>query len=572
VKAHSRHVSKAALPTPVRAPEAKALRQRMVEAETHSIESLDPVAKQAFQQQAVALGLVWARGEPARQRVVARAAERWSQLLPEGAERSRATGLRFLLDGSLRQAQECLPGMKVTRDLLVDERSESAPARHSEGMAWARRLFPELKVPRQSQHVLPSRVSSANHPARWAERSAESVLQALAETPMTAEQAGARLVEMGFSPTSRPTRSFAHGHTRVQLEPLPLSSDAPAFRVVIWDRHRPGKSLVRTTVVSGTRFHDEDWSYFQTGYDKTVHRAALAFETAQGLRAQPEGLIQLRQLLDLGRPASERAEVSAERSQLLAIEAKISAKLTDLQAHGKAPKGVFIMVDGVDAASKTSNGQEVLSVFGKAGYATDWSSFKAATPEEKAEFWLKRYQRHQPPPQGAFLADRSPLGDFAYDLSKGDVERARMGADFSTWEAQMKDQGILVFKFLFDPQQSLDSKAHAERHRSAQWRAMETFGKREGRGVVARDVLAREELLGKPEEALTQLRNEALGPSAGDLKSYFNGVDTEQRFRAMAKDSGQVDPWVVVPSEDRHPGRLKVLQAVLDRLEALDAA
>ncbi len=231
------------------------------------------------------------------------------------------------------------------------------------------------------------------------------------------------------------------------------------------------------------------------------------------------------------------------------------------------PTGVYLMVDGIDAASKTSNGQRLVGLLEGAGFRSRWLSFKAPSAEERTQHYLARFDAHRPQPGEVFFADRSPLGDFAYNPKLDPEKAAAMGQDFLRWQRGMEDQDIEVIKFLFDPGDE-DGEDTTPDKLPSLWRPMFTFGKRQARAEAAADLVAELTAKGRiPPAGLVEASRS--GPGINDLKSFHNGNEVHQRFeRAADLTAGDSDnPWVQVHTLDRHAGRLRVLQTFIQRLE-----
>jgi hypothetical protein len=234
------------------------------------------------------------------------------------------------------------------------------------------------------------------------------------------------------------------------------------------------------------------------------------------------------------------------------------------------------MADGIDAASKTSNGRELAALLERAGYASSERSFKAPSAEERQRPYLERFDAWRPKDGEVFLADRSPLGDFAYAPALAPERRQEMAEQFRAWERSMRAEGIEVQKLLFYPGEETDEQAQEGVELPELWRPMFTFGKRQARAEIARDLLEERRAAGATERELPPRLVEAaaLGPGANDLAAFLDGVEVHRRFEEAAELSagGTESPWIRVGTSDRRAGRRAVLEAFVARLEALDRA
>ncbi|MCA9555172.1 MAG: hypothetical protein KC933_34390, partial [Myxococcales bacterium] len=385
----------------------------------------------------------------------------------------------------------------------------------------------------------------------------------------SAETAQALLTERGFAPAEEGW--LGRGEDRVRVSAMEVGG-AEGFSVelgaVVAGSPEPRERFVQ---IGGIRFEGRDWALFEHGRERELERYRRALHTRGGRTSTPTDIASLRRLISTGRPTESRPAKIEKRRELMALRHRASELIEELDAKGNLPRGVYVMVDGIDAASKTSNGEVVAELFKQAGFQGSSRSFKGPTSEELQDpSYLTRFDRHRPMDREVFLADRSPLGNFAYNSSLDATERAEMGREFGAWERDMQDDGVLVLKMLFHPGSPPEQDGPVELPEL--WRPMFTFGKRQARAEAARDVLTRLEASGVAPEALPPDLVEAanLGPGLNDLRSFHEGVQAHRRFAEAAELTAgdSENPWLTVETQDRHEGRHAVLRHLIAQLEA----
>ncbi len=374
------------------------------------------------------------------------------------------------------------------------------------------------------------------------------------------DEARSKLQSLGFV-TEQPGE-FQRGKQRVQLEPVGVGT---------MDGYSLAVGPERLVRIAGLTFEGGDWELFEHGRERELAR----YRRARHRTPDPERLAavrdsgSVRRFIALrGRPVESMGEKRSQLRELSQLEQRAMALLATLRANDALPKAFYIMVDGIDAASKTSNGLRFVELLEAAGYLPGGRGFKARTEEEQREHYLARFDRMRPKAGRVFFADRSPLGDFAYrsDLSQEDAEH--MAEDFLAWQRSMEDQGIVVLKLLFYPGDDADDDA---RDLAPLWRPMFTFGKREGRVVAATDLAIERRARGEDDDLNGLIEAGSLSPGINDLRSFYDGVQTHQRFQwaadLTAGDSS--NPWLTIETLERHDGRVAAMKALIQRLERL---
>jgi polyphosphate kinase 2 (PPK2 family) len=145
----------------------------------------------------------------------------------------------------------------------------------------------------------------------------------------------------------------------------------------------------------------------------------------------------------------------------------------------------------------------------------------------------------------AVFWDRGPAGDSVY----GSPTRSRsdaMGQEFETFEAGLRDDGILVVKI----------ELFADADKQAR-----TFGKRLGRQFIAQTIkneLGDTKQLSPEQEA--QLDFIASKVDEDDFSAFTQYEDIQARFLSFVKDSKDISPWLLTDATQRHKARLKLIR------------
>ena len=459
-----------------------------------------------------------------------------------------------------------LPPLR-TQELRLVETLHSAVAEAPKGdtpAAWVEALAPA------PAEVAPARVNAGSRtlgetsalfavgmdaPKRdvaTTNREVQAALRAL--TPKsTAEDLRAALGKLGFTPAGVEggVVRFTRGKEQVDLRPFAIGG-LPAAEVRV---HRRGADKDKRGVYfQGTVFKPKQWAAFQERYQTEVARFVRAVKA--GDQPLPDDLDELKAFLALGMPAAERAEEAAQEAEIAAGLATLSGQLADMRAAGTAPRGVVVYVAGPDAAGKTSTGGIIMQALEAAGYAGRSDSFKAPSAEERAQHWLKRFERGIPAEGEVVFWDRGPAGDSVY--GPADDARAKvMGKELEAFEAELRAQGILLVKV----ELSADPMKQAA-----------TFGKRLARQHIA----ARLEVALAAPGALTDEGQAGLAEVKGkldtaDFEAFERYEDIQARFLRFVEASGGVEPWMVIDATRRHAARLDLMAgfgAALDRFAA----
>lgn len=347
---------------------------------------------------------------------------------------------------------------------------------------------------------------------------------------------------------------FSRGKAEVALRPFSIGG-LPAAELAV---SAPGKKkktkTKRGVFFQGVTFSEKHWSSLQDRYEQEISRFAKAVRADEG--PLPDGFDELKSFLSRGMSPAERNKRADRTAELDAGTDRIAAKLAEMKADGTAPKGVVVYVAGPDAAGKSSTGGIVMAALEKAGFDLGTAVFKAPSAEERAQHWLKRFERGVPDEGQAIFWDRGPAGDSVYGPAD-DARAAEMGAEMSAFEADLRAQGILMVK--------VELSANSDKQAA-------TFGKR----------LARQHIAGKLESALAAqggLHEEAEAGIAeikgkldkADFAAFTAFDEVQSKFMRFVDVSSDVEPWLVIDATKRHAARLELIdgfEQALDRFAA----
>ncbi len=499
-------------------------------------------------------------GRDLAERTASHLAERLALLFPE--HRALLMGIHWLLEGSTLRAQASLGPSPAAQRLSEGVAVNRTP------LLIARELLEQCLPRTEPSPVAPTGLDPDAKPskaviAEWTRLSAALAPTVTAGVASLAD-ADERLVALGYV---RGEEGWSRGGFEVRTRCFPLA-DREAFELLLGERGAGGAAALsmRAIHLGALVFNHQDWELFENGYRQTLDRYQKSISSRSGSEMEAKDLARIRRLVSIGRPSEDLPLKRVRLRELNDRVVELKAKVRQLKASGSAPKGVLIFVEGIDAASKTSNGMKVKDIFESAGYQGDWLSFRAPSAEDRARpSWLDRYRDHTPGENAVFLCDRSPLGDYAYHPAATPADLARMGSELVSWQDEMEANGILVLKYLFYP--GLEASPGP-----VLARPMYTFGKREARAAIARDLLTRERAKGVLEASLKDLESASIGPGYNDLKSFHEGEQVQARFGAIAAASAGSHPWVLVRTPERHPGRVQVLSELQHRVDGFAAA
>ncbi len=375
-----------------------------------------------------------------------------------------------------------------------------------------------------------------------------------AARPTTLEAAIGALGALGFVVEKAKTgrARLQRGDVELRLEDVRLGSTA-AFELEL-EGPRGGKlAEERRVVVGGAVVSKAIFGRMREKYEDVLDDFHDALEEA-GKGPLPRTFDQLKAFIDGAKSVKAQAAEAAEDAQVTARLDALAARLGVLRAEGRAPARVVVYTDGPDGAGKSSTGAILMQALAKAGYDTDVAIFKAPTAAERAQHWLQRFRDKGVPPQAgdARFWDRGPAGDAVYG-KKSPAEAKEMAAELRALEAQLADQGVLLFK------------AHIF---AAPERSAETFGKRLARRAAADELelhlAAKGPLDDATHAALDNIRSRIDDDDFAALASF---PDVQARFLRFSKLAN----YTVVDATDRHAARLALVDALSSAVEAYAA-
>ncbi len=221
------------------------------------------------------------------------------------------------------------------------------------------RLLPllERRFPPTSSEATPETQAS------WAELSAR-LSGWRGQGPTSLEDTAQFLGEEGFSELGSlgSARLFRKGELDVQLRPLDIDA-GPAFELSLVQHPELRIPFVAEpgSGAPAVSFENKGWEFFDNGRDLSVQSAAVAYESGIGLRARPGGITEFRKVSNFGRVGESFQAYKAGLYKQDAMRRQIRAQLLELYAQGRLPERIEILVDGIDAASKTTNARKVAS-------------------------------------------------------------------------------------------------------------------------------------------------------------------------------------------------------------------
>jgi AMP-polyphosphate phosphotransferase len=213
--------------------------------------------------------------------------------------------------------------------------------------------------------------------------------------------------------------------------------------------------------------------------------------------------------------------------ELVQLQEKLSFLARRLHEERRSMMLVF---EGPDAAGKGGAIRRITASMDARNYQV--MCVGAPTDEERAHPYLWRFWRHLPPPGRVTIYDRSWYGRVLVERIEGfcaPAEWHRAYSEINAFEEQLGDFGILLIKF---------------------WLSI------------------------SPEEQLRRFQNRQTTP----YKQYklteedWRNRDKWEAYQTAAcemieKTSSTQTPWILVEADNKEWARIKVLKAVIDRLE-----
>jgi polyphosphate kinase 2 (PPK2 family) len=373
--------------------------------------------------------------------------------------------------------------------------------------------------------------------------------------PERIEDAIAAAATLGFALESAKNGrvTLTRGKTRLRFE----QSAIGAHSTLAMKLRGPGKksTLEREAVLMhGTLLPPDLYRRMEQSFDEVMGTFDKALE-AQGKRPLPTTFDALKSFIDGGKGKSAQKKDLARDAEVEAKVAGLTEKLDAMKQAGTAPRAIVVYTDGPDGAGKSSTGTIVLRSLTSAGYLTGVVSFKAPSEAERAQHWLQRF-RDRGVPGGdaeAVFWDRGPAGDAVYG-DKSPTAVKKMAGELRTFERDLENDGVLLFKV----------HIYADQEKQAR-----TFGKRLARQHAADLIEAKLEKRG----ALTEAASAALDNirqkiDGDDLRALVRFEEHQARFARFSK----LADMLMVDASKRHPARLKLIEAMSEKLDAWSAS
>jgi polyphosphate kinase 2 (PPK2 family) len=345
------------------------------------------------------------------------------------------------------------------------------------------------------------------------------------------------LASLGYE--KKDSSSHTKGDDQVKLTELKLGNNTG--HKITFSR---GKKCFEAISFSDSVIPIKLWNLMQERFEVETSRFSKARIKNPKLPL-PTDLQSLKDFVKLGLSKKDRKKDKVQDREISKNLDALATKLSSYRTAGTAPKGVVIYVAGPDAAGKSSTGAIVMGALEKAGYKPRRESFKAPTKEERAQHWLKRFERGVPEEGEAVFWDRGPAGDSVYGNASDERSRV-MGKEFSKFEAALQEDGVLMVKV----------ELFADLEKQAK-----TFGKRLGRQFLAQTITQELQQSGTlTDTQKVNLDTIADKVDAGDFRALANYQNIQSRFLAFTEKSGDTNAWLVTDATKRHRARLGLIQ------------
>jgi len=308
-------------------------------------------------------------------------------------------------------------------------------------------------------------------------------------------------------------------------------------------------------------FTPKQWKAFSGGYEgplkaynRILERPFLlgkspAARDGSELHGPQDGL---KHYVSLGRSIEKLGIKRQKRLEILSAEEQVGDALAKAAKEGRLPEHVVIVVEGLDGASKTGNGLTVSRLLADAGYDVKFKAFRRPSDEEAALGPLGRYEAFANPDlvtrPTAWMLDRGYPGDFVHN-PKGDLKNIAKAAN--RFEKRLKDQDVLVVKYIFQPTEAA---------------SMRTFGKRYARAKIAEDLLQRRNDL-SPDEVLSLQDAASLKPGINDFSSVPIAKAVQRRYEVFAQENDKHHDWQMIETGNRHKGRVEALEVFANEVK-----
>ncbi len=307
-----------------------------------------------------------------------------------------------------------------------------------------------------------------------------------------------------------------------------------------WKQHRRYDSVVRVAsrILRETSTGEAPWTLVE-GTDERYRHATVARHLAERIRTRLEAPpVEVTQLppsvpdenpvtildrLDLAR-AVEKDEYEAQLQLLQGRLNRLSRRVA------KRKLSVTLVFEGPDAAGKGGAIRRVTQALDARRYRV--IPVAAPTSEEKSYHYLWRFWRHLPSLGRFTIYDRSWYGRVLVERVEGFASPGEWGRaykEITDFERQLVDHGIVLCKFWLQISEEEQLRRFREREEKP-WKQYKIT----------------------PEDYRNRAKTNLYELAANDM---------------IGRTSTEYAPWTLVEAEQKRFARLKVLQAICERIE-----
>lgn len=211
---------------------------------------------------------------------------------------------------------------------------------------------------------------------------------------------------------------------------------------------------------------------------------------------------------------------------------KLQEKLGRLGRDAMKSRSAVLVFEGMDAAGKGGAIRRVTQSLDARQYAV--VPIAAPTDEERAQPYLWRFWRHLPRDGHFVIFDRSWYGRVLVERVEGFASESawsRAYREITEFEEQLSDHGIVIMKF---------------------WLAITK--EEQLRRFKEREATRHKQFKITPEDWRNRKRWDDYVQAASDM---------------IDRTSTSYAPWTVIEANDKHLARVKIIETVMKRLEAL---
>ncbi|MFD3696446.1 PPK2 family polyphosphate kinase [Streptomyces sp. NPDC058646] len=197
---------------------------------------------------------------------------------------------------------------------------------------------------------------------------------------------------------------------------------------------------------SGTEAEPE--AKARTGTEAGTGAGSVPAVGLRELLRAPAGRLDLRRFDPRATPAGPPGKAAA-RAAAAAVEPRLASLQERLYAASTAGdrRRVLLVLQGMDTSGKGGTVKHVIGMFNPSGCRV--RAFKAPTPEEQGQPFLRRITEALPLPGEIGIFDRSHYEDVLVARVRELVPRSRLGrryAEINRFEQSLADDGVTVVK------------------------------------------------------------------------------------------------------------------------------